>query len=378
MRLQEISKGFEAIKDQVYLDTATTGPLHQRVYEAAKAYLDQRYFRGADIDDYKHWVSEAERIREVVAGILNASPEEIAYTKNASEGMNHAANIIPFEPGDNVVVPDMSFPTNAYAFMNLERHGVQVKMAESHNGQISFDELISYVDENTKAISVCFVEFSTGFRHAVEKIGNFAKEQNIYFHVDATQAAGAMLIDVQKFNIDFLSFSPYKWFCCPLGIGVFYCDKNTLEQINPRYVGWFGVKDRFDFSKLRFNLLETAGMFESGGLNYSGIFALEEAIKIYTELGASFVEERILHLNNYLIEALDRIGMDIVGPFPPENRSGITYAVLPDEKKIRDSLERHNVLVNVSKGKARISPHFFNSEEDIDALIKAIKSSGAV
>ncbi len=377
MNFQEAAEGFEAIKGKVYLDTATTGPLHKKVYEAAKGYLDQRYNHGADLQDYKDWLDKADAVRARVADFLNCEAEEVAYTKNASEGMNHAAHTIPFKPGDNVIVPDLSFPSNALVFRNLEKQGVEVKTAKSHHGQIPFEELISHVDERTRAISVCHVEFSSGYKHDIQRIGAFTRERDIIFHLDATQAAGAMVLDVEAHNVDFLSFSPYKWLCCPLGVGVFYCNKRILKHAQPRHVGWLGVRDRFSLS-LNLDLADTAEMFESGGLNYSGVFALDEAIKLYQELGPQKVENRILQLNNYVIDQLTRIGIDIVGPFDEKHRSGITYAMFPSQEnreKICKALKDHNIQVNVGKDQTRISPHFFNTEGDIDTLITALMQS---
>lgn len=373
--IDEIRKEIPVLKETAYLDTATTGPFHRRIYEAARSAYDERFEKGLAFPAYRQWVEKADKARTDIARVLNAQPEEIAYVKNASEGLNFAAHIIPFAPGDNVVVPEMSFPSNAYAFLNLARRGVEVRLIPCFEGQLSFEDLVSHVDERTRAIALCHVVFSSGFRHDLYRIGEFCRERDIIFSVDATQAIMALKIDVKKCNIHMLSFSSYKWPCCPFGIGVFYCSAHLLEKTEPPHVGWFGMRDRYDTGTLHYplDLSVTAGRFEGGSPDFSGIFALETAAKLYMDLGAEWVEERILDLNEYLIEGMLREDIRIMGPFPGKNRSGILFALLPEDERLSCSLVEHKVQVYLSHGKCRIATHYFNTRNDIDRLLEAIK-----
>lgn len=373
--IDEIRKEIPVLKETAYLDTATTGPFHRRIYEAARSAYDERFEKGMAFPAYMQWVEKADKARADIAKVLNALPEEIAYVKNASEGLNFAANIIPFAPGDNVVVPEMSFPSNAYAFLNMAQKGVEVRLAPCPEGQLSFEDLVSHVDDRTRAIALCHVVFSSGFRHDLSRIGEFCRQRNILFSVDATQAIMALKIDVKECNIDMLSFSSYKWPCCPFGIGVFYCSAHLLEKSEPPHVGWFGMRDRYDTGTLHYplDLSVTAGRFEGGSPDFSGVFALEAAAKLYLDLGAEWVEERILDLNEYLIESMLREDIRIMGPFPGKNRSGILFALLPEDERLSCSLEEHKVQVYLSHGKCRIATHYFNTRNDIDRLLGAIK-----
>lgn len=373
--IDQIRKEIPVLEEVAYLDTATSGPFHRRIYEAARSAYDERFNTGLAFPAYKNWVEQAERARVDIARVINAQPEEIAYVKNASEGLNFAAHIIPFSSGDNVVVPEMSFPSNAYAFLNLAQRGVEVRLVPCPQGQLSFEELVSHVDERTRAIALCHVVFSSGFRHDLHRIGEFCREKHIFFSVDVTQSVMAMKIDVKECNIDMLSFSSYKWPCCPFGIGVFYCSAQLLEKSVPPHVGWFGMRDRYDTGTLHhpLDLSETAGRFEGGSPDFSGIFALREASKLYMELGPDWVEERILGLNEYLMDRLIKEEINIVGPFSRENRSGILFALLPQDEKIASSLEEHQVQVYLNHGKCRIATHYFNTRNDIDRLMQAIK-----
>ncbi|MDO9509324.1 MAG: aminotransferase class V-fold PLP-dependent enzyme [Thermovirgaceae bacterium] len=376
LSLESIRAGFPVLEHTAYLDTATTGPFHRRIHAAAIRCFDQRLNGGLDMPGYKEWVRLTDEARSDIASVINARPEEIAYTKNASEGMNIAAHILPLTPGDNVIVPDLSFPSNSYVFMNLQKKGVEVKWARSSGGVVPFDEISRLVDGRTRAISVCHVEFASGFTHNLEMIGALCREKNIYFHVDCTQSIMALRIDVRAANIDMMSAAVYKWPCCPLGVGFFFCSERILEGLAPESaVGWFGMTDRWDMPQPPSDipLSKTAGRFETGSPNFAGVFAMTEAARIYEELGPQFIEERILHLNAYLADRLLSAGVEVVGPFEEGNRSGILYARFPNEAETAEALRKNKVQVNTGHGKARIATHYFNTEEDIDRLVEALK-----
>lgn len=374
-RIESIRANFPVLAHTAYLDTATTGPFHRRIHAAAVRGYDQRLNDGLSISGYKEWVQIIEEARGEIASVFNASPEEIAYTKNASEGMNIAAHALQLAPGDNVIIPDLSFPSNSYAFMNLRNRGVEVKWARSTNGAVPFEEIAGQVDSRTRAISICHVEFASGFRHDLERIGALCRDKNLFFHVDSTQSIMGLSIDVRSANIDMMSSAVYKWPCCPLGVGFFFCSGRLLENLTPENAGWFGMEERWNVpqppSGVSFS--KTAGRFETGGVNFTGIFAMREASRIYSELGQAFIEDRILNLNGYLSDRLLSAGVKLVGPFEGKNRSGILYAHIPEEEKTAKILKENRVQVNLGHGKARIATHYFNTEEDIDRLVEALK-----
>ena len=185
--ITRIRENFPALEQSAYLDTATTGPFHKRVHTAAIRGYDQRLKEGLSIPEYKEWASFIDDARGDIASVFNAKPGELAYTKNASEGINIAARLMNLSPGDNVVTPDISFPSNSYALLNLQRERVQVKWARSIDGTVPFEEITRQVDERTRAVFLCHVEHSSGFCHDLDRIGAFCRERNLLFHVDCTQ-----------------------------------------------------------------------------------------------------------------------------------------------------------------------------------------------
>ncbi|MBN1334200.1 MAG: aminotransferase class V-fold PLP-dependent enzyme [Synergistales bacterium] len=376
-RISDIRKNFPVLEKKVYLDTASTGPFHKAIYAAARKAFDQRLEEGLSISAYKEWVYTADKARKEIAGVFNGEAEELAYTKNASEGINFASRLIPFRPGDNVVMPDISFPSNPYAILNLKKEGVNVKWVPSKRGMIPLESLLGHVDERTRAIFISHVEYASGFAHELERIGEFCSGKDIIFHVDCTQSIMALKIDVKKSHIDMMSSALYKWPCCPLGVGFFYCSRAFMERVSPESVGWFGMSDRWDMPHppLEMKLASTARCLETGSPNFSGIFAMREAAGIYMDLGPEAIHERILELNAYLMEGLLAEGVEVMGPCQGCNRSGILYAYFPYEKKLAEILDKRNIQINLGGGKARIATHYFNTHEDIDRLIEAVRDA---
>jgi len=373
--MARIRENFPVLEHTAYLDTATTGPFHKRVHAAATKGYDQRLEEGLSIPGYKEWARFIDGARDDIASVFNAKAEELAYTKNASEGINIATRLMNLSPGDNVVIPDISFPSNSYALLNLRKKGVQVKWARSTEGTVPFEEIMRQVDERTRAVFLCHVEHASGFRHDLDRIGAFCRERKLFFHVDCTQSIMALRLDVKASNIDMMSSAVYKWPCCPLGVGVFYCSARLLENAIPESVGWFGMEDRWDMPQppIDIPMPGTARRFETGSPNYAGIFALAEAVRIYREMGPKVIEERVLRLNTILSERLLGAGIGVLGPFEDDNRSGILYARIPDLERVSASLTANKVRVNLGHGMARISTHYFNTEEDIDRLVAALR-----
>lgn len=364
-----------AAVEEVYLDTATTGPFHRRVLRSLYRFYGLRYRQGASQLDYQDWLAKAHRVRSLLASLLAVQEEEIAFTPNASTGINLAAHLIPFQAGDEVLIPDLSFPSSFYAFQNLASQGVVIRWIKSNAGAVSTKDLYQAVTQKTKAISLSQVEFASGFRHELEAIGSFCQEQGIYLVVDATQGVGALSLDVKKACIPFLAFSPYKWLCAPLGLGVFYCQRDLMEGARPGAVGWLGVKDPFAFSQ-ELDLSMTGRRFEPGGLNYGAIQALGEAVSIHLELGVEEIEKRIVSLVAYLIPRLLEQGVSILGPYPIKNRSGILYLLLEpwQIQQIQKVFSQEGIRVHYGEDRIRLGIHYFNTIQDLDFFLETLET----
>lgn len=369
---------FPLARNCAYLDTPTTGIFSTRSKKAMVDFIENRYDNGMDILDFEENWRYADKVRGLAAKVINSESDEIFFSGSGSEMLNVVSNGIVVQSNSNVVTTDLSFPSTPYTWIN--RLGVDnVRIGKSVNGQISTEDLLSLVDKDTIAISLCMVENTSGYMHDIEKIGEFCRENNILFILDATQCIGAMEIDVKKMHIDFLIATTYKWLSGPFGISFAYVSNRIVNEIKPVYVGWTGNKDRHNHSRYLLDLEKGAKRFELGSLNWIGLKGIEQSMLLYLELGKSNVEEYILSLTDYFYEQISQLeSVQLIGPFRKGNRSGISYIEFPEEWKLTDRILRENgIRAHVAgKNTIRIGLHFYNNNEDIDVFINFIKQRG--
>lgn len=355
-----------------YLDTSSTGLISLNAHKAMISHLEDRFDDAMDIGKLKENWKMADQLRATVAEILHADEEEIFFSDSCSSMINVFSSGIELKDNANVIVTGLTFPSTAYTWMN--RLGVDnVRFAEAVNGEVPPEKIFELVDENTAVISLCLVENTSGFRHDLETISSFCKEKGIYLVVDATQAAGAMHIDVKKTPVDFLTSSCFKWLGCPFGVAFSYCSRDVMDKITPVYVGWTGNKKRMDHRKYHLDLSDYASRFETGSLNWLALKGLKEALHLYLELGMEDVEEYILCLTDYLHQQISTLeDVSIMGNFAPKNRSGITYLIFPEEWELSNELlHEQGIRANVSSATTlRVAVHYYNTKEDVDRLIE--------
>lgn len=359
-----------------YLDTATTGLFSTRSKNAMIDFIENRHKNGMDIEDFLgHW-KHADRLRGTVAEVINADSDEIFFSGSGSDMLNVFSRGIDLKENANVIITDLSFPSTPYNWFS--RVGEEnVRIAASVNGQIPSEKLLELVDDHTAVIALCAVENTSGFFHDIQKIGEFCKGRGIFFVLDITQCVGAMKIDVKSTHVDFLIATTYKWLSGAFGISFAYVSKRILDKIHPTFVGWTGNKDRHNHSRYKLDFADGANRFETGSLNWIGLKGIDQSMQLYLALGKDDVEEYILSLTDYLYEKVQGLrDVGLVGPFPKENRSGITYITFPEEWKLNDRMMRENgIRVHVASPTTfRASVHYYNNKTDIDKLVSFLES----
>ena len=362
---------FPAAEKFTFLDTSTTGLFSTNARDAMIDHIESRYENGMDMDDYFAGWALAEEMRVSVAEMINADPEEIFFSGSGSDMLNIFSNGIEIKEGANVVTSGLSFPSTPYNWVNRVGRD-NVRVVEPDDGCLPCEKLFAAADENTVAIALCLVENTSGWRHDLAKISSFCQEKGIYLVLDTTQCIGAMKIDVKKTPVDFLVATTYKWISGLFGLSFGYVSKRVIDKIRPTAIGWTGAKDKFDSAGYQLEFSENANKFETGGLCWIGLKSIRESVKIYLELGADDVEERILELTDYLYEKVDASEkLGIWGHFPNENRSCITVVTYPAEWDITDAvLKDAGIRTHVQiPGRIRIALHYFNNKADVDKLI---------
>lgn len=320
------------------------------------------------------WDRCAEETRDKFARLINAAKEEIAIIKNTTEGISIAANGIDWRPGDNLITADVEFPANVYPWLNLASEGVETRFVSQSGGKISPEDIEKLIDGRTRLISLSFVEYADGYRNDLEAIGRICRSRGAYFFVDAIQGLGALPLDVRRFNIDFLSADGHKWLLGPEGCGGFFCSADAMQKIRVRGAGWRSVVDPYDFSSYNFILHPTARRFEGGSLNMPGVYGFKAALELILDIGIEAIEEKVLQLTDLAIKLLQEKGYDVVSQLDKGARSGIVLFKSQkfSAKELHQRLLEKGVVTSVRAGGLRISPHFYNTEEEVERFARAL------
>jgi cysteine desulfurase/selenocysteine lyase len=357
----------------VFVSHCAVSPLPQPAVEAITGLATHLAQHGGT--DFPGTAERLAAWRSKMAALLNATPDEIAFIGNTVSGVNLVANGIRWRQGDNIISADIEFPANVYPWQYQVYRGVETRLVPARDGRIELEDLFAAVDDRTRLIALSYVQFLSGFRLDVQRIGEFCRQRGIYFFLDAIQGLGALHLDVQQTPVDFLAAGGHKWLLGPAGSGVFYCRREVLDDLVVSSIGHGSMVSREDYLPYRLELRPNAARFEGGGKNGLGIFGLEASVDLILQAGIERVEAHILGLGDTLLEALQRKNYRIYSPHAqPSERSGIVSFAHPQHEAaaIKQRLKAQGIIVTTRSGWVRVAPHFYNTAEDIDRLIAAL------
>lgn len=363
---------FPITRNYNFLNHAAAAPLCRRAGEAVRRYAkhaeDNAYLRGG-------FFKQVDRVRQQVAQLIHANADEVAFTKNTSEGISFVANGLNWQTGDNVVITSAEFPANVYPWQALRPQGVQVRMVMEEDGRIPLERVLEAINSRTRVVSISSVQFASGFRTDLATLGDYCQSKGVFFCVDAIQSLGAFPIDVKAMNIDFLAADGHKWLCAPEGSGIFYVRKEVQGYLRPTTIGWLSVKEPFRYGKYVFEFADSARRYEAGSHNLAGIFGLGAALEMIPEIGLEDISRRLIALTQRLVAGLRDKGYRIISSRLPTEASGIVAFVsdVHDHDQIQRHLElEHRIVIAVRCGRLRASPHYYNSEREIDQLVEVL------
>lgn len=369
----EIRKLFPVTQNYVYLNHAAVCPISLPVYERMQAHARDLLENGAA--NFREWLAAVKGVRELAARLINARADEIAFAPNTSAGLAMIANGVDWRAGDNVIIADCEFPANAVPWMRIRREfGVEVRMARERDCRLEIEEILGLIDARTRVVALSFVEFASGFRNDLAAIGRHCRERDVLFVVDAIQGLGALKLDVEACSIDALSADAHKFLLGPDGVSLFYVSRRAMERVKPTLVGWMSVNNPEDYLNYDQPYAPNARRFESGALNTAGVLGLGAAIELFLQTGVEKIESYLLDLGDYLCERAMARGYQA----PSSRREGEKSAIicLQHEKysaqEIYHLLNDRRIITTPRLGRLRVSPHFYNTREEIDQLIEAL------
>ena len=370
---EEIRRLFPVTRNYTYLNHAAVAPLSLPVFDRMTEHA--RDVLESGLVHWRESGAAVERVRELGARLVNAKPAEIAFAPNTSAGLSMIANGIDWRTGDNVVTADCEFPANLIPWLRLEReNGVEVRMARENEGRLEVDEILALVDQRTRVVSLSFVEFASGFRNDLAAIGSFCRDRDVLFVVDAIQGLGALELDVARDHVDAFAADAHKFLLGPEGAALLFLGPRALERVRPTVVGWMSVKEPFGVGNLSQEYAAGARRFEPGALNVCGVHGLGAAIELLLSTGVKRIENYLLELGDYLCAKLEDKGYQIVSSRQKGEASAVICCRHPRHaaSALCQRLEERRIITAARMGRLRISPHFYNTVEEIDRLIECL------
>lgn len=370
-RLRE--EEFPVTAQYAYLNHAATGPLPQR---AARRMAEVAQEVSATGDRYwSRRMAEIERVRGLLAGLLGArAPREVAFVENTSVALSLVAEGLDWKPGDNVVGAKLEYPANVYPWMHLARRGVEYRLAEERDGRIDPEELLSLIDGRTRVLALSWVQYASGFRSDLARLGAACRERGVLFVVDVIQGLGALSLNVEAAGVDIAAGAVHKWLLGPEGVGYLYVSDRVIDRVFPLRSGARSPVVPFQWTDFDLTWNEGAKRFESGTLNVYGIAALGASLEILQEAGIENIERRILSLADRAARGLAERGFSVVSSRRPGETSGIVTATHPahaPEDLFRKLAER-GVIVAYRAKRLRVSSHFYNTEGEVDRMLEEV------
>lgn len=369
-----IQKEFVLRKDLIYLNHAGVSPWPARTARAVEQFAEENMLQGSL--RYPEWVKVETDLRDQARQLLNApSKDDIALLKNTSEALSAVAYGLDWDPGDNIVSSDQEFPSNRIVWKSLSAEGVEFREADLNSAGSPEDALFSLVDDRTKLVTISSVQFSTGLKMDLNRIGAFCRQRKILFCVDAIQSLGAVQFDVQKIQADFVMADGHKWMLGPEGLAVFYSHPDARNRLRLTQFGWHMVEAMGDFDRRDWTVTKTARRFECGSPNMLGVHALHASLSLLLEHGINHIEDDVLKRSEYLFDRIKSMPeLDLITPNRQDRYAGIvTFRNNEsDNSTLYQYLMQNHVMCAPRCGGIRFSPHFYTPYEHLDQAIDLV------
>ncbi|MGD9396813.1 MAG: aminotransferase class V-fold PLP-dependent enzyme [Candidatus Thorarchaeota archaeon] len=361
-----ISEQWPSLSKMTYLNNASTGIPPLNTFNAMKEYLDNKV---EALGKFEETLTMIKEIRQNLAMLLGGDYSQYAFVASTSAGINTIAHGVEYPQGSNVVVCDLEFPANYVPWQNASKlYNFDLRVVKSKNGSVPSDAFREQVDENTKVVAVSQIQFGSGFRTDLNQLAKLAHENSALLAVDIIQAAGCFDTDLAKAGVDFATGQAAKWLLGPIGAGYIYVDKSVLDELTPRFIGWWGVEELMEFGYFERTPHPDARKFQVGSPAMVAYVGLLESLKILLQIPRKNRERVAMDNADYLRKRLSENSVPYYD-FGSEHNSAIVSCQPQDVEELHKKLVEKNIHCSVRNGRLRISPHFYNNHEEIDTII---------
>jgi selenocysteine lyase/cysteine desulfurase len=356
---------FPIFERLVYINTCSQGALSDAVRDSYEQYLHDWEEKGAPWD---YWVEREDAARAAFAGLVNAAPDEVAVTTSLSAGVSALASGLRYARRSKIVTTELEFPTVGQIWHAQESRGARVV-------HVPLDRFEQAIDDDTAVVSITHVSYRTGEMIDVKEVARLAHERGALVLLDAYQSVGSVPIDVKELGVDFLAAGTVKYLLGSAGLGFFYCGRDVFEKAWPTATGWFADRDIFEMDIHDYSPASTARRFQAGTPPVPSIYAGIAGIELMQAIGIEDTREHVLSLNAHLVAGLDELDATVVTPTRRDRHGALICVKSTDVEALVAALGRRGIVTSSRDGNVRISPHAYNSIEDVDAVLQALAAN---
>ncbi len=373
MDLDRIRSEFEfPKKETVFLNHAGVSPIPKRCVETMRWAIEMNYSMPPHAwFEMKNQFAEC---RNSLARMLNVQADEIAFSRNTTEGINWVANGIDWHANDRIVSIRGEYPANIYPWMRLRDKGVIFHLIQPVEERVTLEQIEKELIPGTRLLTVSFVQFASGFRLDLEEVGKLCHSKGVLFMVDLIQGMGVFPLDLKKAQVDFACGGAQKWLLGPQGAGFFYCPHHLFSVIQPTCVGADTVTEPLPYLQYEYVLREDTARFEYGTPPSINLIGMGESLALFLETGMEEICERVRMLTDILVEGALNKGYQCHSPRGKTEWSGIVTLThsTHSNQSILDRLNENNIRGIEREGRIRLSPHFYQTEEEMQRVVDAL------
>ena len=372
---------FAAPERWAYLNHAGVAPLSLPAVDALHRCALESAADGGLADDAHN--ARSDEVRRAAARLMGVPATDVAFVKNTTEGLGFVANGLSWAEGDRVVVPDLEFPSTLYPWLSLRDRGVTVDLVPPEGpGRAlpveAFAEVVA-AGPPPRVVATSWVQFGRGWRTDLAGLAKVCHDAGALLCADVIQGLGVVPAELESWGVDFAMADAHKWLLGPPGVGVLYVRGSRLDLLRPLEPGWASVAHREEWDNLELVWDPTARRLEGGSANTSGIHAMGASIDLLLEAGVDRVWAHVSALGDRLRDGLEGAGARVLSDASPSGRSGVVTFELPgqDPVGVVGELRAAGVVCSPRGGGVRVSPHGYNTGEEIDRLVAACAGAGA-
>jgi selenocysteine lyase/cysteine desulfurase len=376
MALDAFRARFPILARRVYVNSCSQGALSIDVDEAIRAYLDSWHESGSP---WEMWVEAVERLRERFAASIGADTGEIAVMPSASAGINAVASALSFSgPRSHVVIGDFEFPTMAQIWLAQQRRGATIRRAHASGDALPLEAYAAAIDERTLIVPATHVCFRNGHKTDIAGLVPLCHDRGAYVFMDDYQRTGSGPIDVHGLGVDFMVTGCLKYLLAAAGIGFLYVRRSLIERLEPAVTGWFGRVNPFAFRIDELDWPPGANRFETGTPPVPNAYAARAALELLDRVGYDRIGTQVGVLVARCESAARDAGLVVRTPSARDRRGPLVVVQSADGPALVSKLAARGIVASCRSNGLRIAFHAYNTESDVDEVIRALLAESAL